>query len=135
MGNQKDRVLYSCQVTFEDELVESYLSLLEAIYIDVLEPLFREDVRKGLDHLNLDEMQRLSQAIKDNREALPDEHTLLISYASSESFSKRPSTGTGFYRAACASFKSAAHGNRPVVVCVGNGNKAKLGSRFSSINP
>ena len=44
----------------------------------------------------------------------------------SENFSKMPSTGNRFNRATCASFKSAAHGNRPVVVCVGRGKKAKI---------
>jgi len=46
--------------------------------------------------------------------------------ASSEIFSKNASTGNIYNRAACASFKSAAHGNRPVVVCVGREKEAKI---------
>jgi len=46
--------------------------------------------------------------------------------ALSESFSKNASTGNVYGHPACASFKSAAHGNRPVVVCVGRRKEAKL---------
>ena len=65
--------IISCtKVIFQEDILESYGKILEAIHDDVLKCFFSHDIDAGFDHFTNEEHLRLQRAIKVNKKAIPD---------------------------------------------------------------